>query len=159
MPASKHPAELHILASTLEPVSTRCASDTNRFAQTILPMHTFANPPPHLDVILVPGGWGSFDPNEDAVRFIRDTFPHLKYILSVFTGSALVLRAGLLAGRRATTNKALWTEQTAHAPEVDWQPVARWMTDGNVWTSSGVAAGMDMTLAFISEKYGLDAAE
>jgi transcriptional regulator GlxA family with amidase domain len=158
--ANTHPAELHILASTLEPVSTRRASEKNtKFVQKVLPTHTFADPPPQLDVVLVPGGWGTYDPNEDAVAFIRDTYPRLKYILSVCTGASFLRRAGLLAGRRATTNKAVWNTETSDSPEVDWQPVARWVADGNVWTASGVAAGMDMTLAFIAETYGLDVAE
>lgn len=42
--------------------------------------------------------------------------------------------------------------------KVDWVAKARWVTDGNIWTSSGVSAGMDMMYAFITEVYGSDVA-
>jgi putative intracellular protease/amidase len=46
-----------------------------------------------------------------------------------------------LSGRRATTNKARWDWVTEFGSNITWVPSARWVEDGNVWTSSGVAAG------------------
>jgi transcriptional regulator GlxA family with amidase domain len=149
------PMELHILASTLAPVSTRPPlAGSTQIGQLVLPTHTFAAPPPHLDVLLVPGGHGTRAPLADAVRFIADAYPALQYALSICTGAALLARAGVLDGRRATTNKKAWAWATAQGPRVRWEPVARWCVDGNVWTAAGVAAGMDCTLAFIAHVHG-----
>ena len=60
-------------------------------------------------------------------------------------------RAGLLDGRRATTNKASFAWVVGQGPKVDWVKEARWVTDGPYSTSSGVSAGIDMTLAVISQ--------
>ena len=70
------------------------------------------------------------------------------------TGSVLAARAGILDGKRATTNKASWNSSVKYGPKVKWVPSARWVVDGNVWTSSGISAGIDATIAFIEEMYG-----
>ena len=131
--------------------------------------HTFADAPA-LDVILVPGGAGINtlvdEPQSGRVGavedFLRRRAETADHVLSVCTGSALLARAGLLAGRRATTNKAGWAWVTgpasAGAPggggNITWVPSARWTADGKVWTSSGVAAGIDMMYAFVRQAYG-----
>ncbi|EJD35131.1 class I glutamine amidotransferase-like protein [Auricularia subglabra TFB-10046 SS5] len=67
----------------------------------------------------------------------------------------ILQQAGLLKGKRATTNKSLFNIITADSKdEVQWVHKARWVEDGNVWTASGVAAGMDMTIAFITHLSG-----
>lgn len=124
--------------------------------QDVLPTHTFETAPP-LDVLLVPGGRGAreFTPAvEGTVDFIRKTYPNLKYLITVCTGSGLAARAGVLDGKRATTNKMAFHETAALGPKVNWVSRARWVTDGNIWTSSGVSAGIDVTFAWIQEVYG-----
>jgi transcriptional regulator GlxA family with amidase domain len=119
-----------------------------------VPTHTFATAP--LDILLVPGGLGtrgSALPVEEAIAFIRNTYRQLKYLITVCTGSGLAARAGVLDGKQATTNKMAWAEITALGPNVLWNPRARWVTDGNIWTSSGVSAGIDVTLAWIEEVF------
>ena len=74
-------------------------------------------------------------------------------------GSLLLARAGLLDNRRATTNKQFFALSGMETAPVDWVQEARWVEDGNVFTSSGVSAGMDMTLAIIARLYGQEAAE
>jgi transcriptional regulator GlxA family with amidase domain len=140
-------------------VSTRRPGEYVACAQHVLPTHTFAAPPPQLDVILVPGGAGDRDRNEDALAFLRDVYPRLKAIITVCTGSLVLARTGLLDGRRATSNKAYFSVVADECKTVQWQPVARWVVDGNIWTASGVAAGMDCMLAFIAQEYGLAMAE
>ncbi|KAJ6529622.1 hypothetical protein B0H19DRAFT_968267, partial [Mycena capillaripes] len=52
--------------------------------------------------------------------------------------------AGVLTGKRATTNKSFYRTIVALMPkDINWVPEARWVVDGNVWTSSGVSAGDD----------------
>jgi transcriptional regulator GlxA family with amidase domain len=122
---------------------------SSAFAQSIVPTHTFASPPEQLDVLLVPGGFGTRKELREEIEYIKTTYPRLKYIVSVCTGSVLLARAGILDGKRATTNKRSWVWATSQGPNVNWVPVARWVTDGNIWTASGVSAGIDATAAFI----------
>ena len=63
--------------------------------------------------------------------------------MSVCTGSALLARAGVLDGLKATTNKRAFDWVRSQGPRVTWMPRARWVQDGSVFTSSGVSAGMD----------------
>ncbi len=64
-------------------------------------------------------------------------------VLTVCTGAALAASSGILKGRRATTNKAAWAWATAQGEPgtIAWQKKARWVQDGNIWTSAGVTAG------------------
>ncbi|KAF7373021.1 Class I glutamine amidotransferase-like protein [Mycena sanguinolenta] len=96
--------------------------------------------------------------SETTITFIRNIFPSLKYLITVCTGAGLAARAGVLDGRNATTNKAEWAKTIALGPKTNWIPHARWVVDGNVWTTSGVSPGTDGVLAFIEEQYGADAA-
>jgi len=151
-----YPLDLSLIASTLDPVTTRTELSLPgaNFSESIVPTHTFADPPKNLDVLFVPGGIGARDALPDAIAYIKETYPSLKYIVSVCTGSTLLARAGILDGKKATTNKKAWKWATEQGPKVDWVPVARWVTDGNIWTSSGVSAGIDATFAFVSAVYG-----
>ncbi|KAJ5391230.1 class I glutamine amidotransferase-like protein [Penicillium cosmopolitanum] len=152
---------LSVLASTLDPVSTKTPAYPAGIGQSIVPTHTFANAPA-LDVLLVPGGQGSRGSSPvvlETIAFIRDSYPSLKYLITVCTGAGLAARAGVLDGRRATTNKKAWKDIIVLGPEVKWVARARWVTDGNIWTSSGVSAGIDVTLAWIEELFGKDKAK
>ncbi|PWY92203.1 class I glutamine amidotransferase-like protein [Aspergillus heteromorphus CBS 117.55] len=151
---------MSILAATLDPVSTQIPESPHTIGQHVVPTHTFSSPPP-LDVLLVPGGLGTRgSPPEllQVIDFIRTVYPSLKYLITVCTGSGVAARAGVLDGRRATTNKLAWKEITALGPNVSWVPRARWVVDGNVWTASGVTAGIDATIAWIEEVFGAEMA-
>lgn len=159
-----YPVELFILAETMEPVSTEIPSIMNtvgsKFAQSVVPTHTFANAPP-IDVLIVPGGMGC-SPGIDiqsSIDFIGKVFPSLDHLFTVCAGSGVAAQSGVLDGYRATTNKAFYMEIIKLRPEVKWVPQARWVADGKVWTSSGVAAGMDAMFAFIAEFYGAEVAD
>ena len=113
-----------------------------------------------LDVLLVPGGIGTRREAENPrlLGFLSDTYPRLELLGSICTGAGLLARAGLLDGRRATTNKAVFAWPVSQGPRTTWVPQARWVEDGNVWTASGVAAGMDMALAIVARLVGDEAA-
>ena len=159
------PFELSIIAKTLDPVNTappKNAVSENEYeciGEIWLPTHTFDNAP-DIDILLIPGGFGIRDETifNEVASFVKKKYPILKYLLSVCTGSAIVAATGILNGRKATSNKFAWSFGTKNKA-VDWISKARWVVDGNIWSSSGVAAGMDMTYAFISTVFSADIAK
>lgn len=116
---------------------------------------------PALDLLLVPGGIGTRAEvdNTELLDWLRARVPGLEVAMTVCTGTALFAKAGLLDGRRATTNKAVFGWVAEQGPKVHWVKEARWVEDGNFATSSGVSAGMDMALAVIARLVGQDTAE
>ena len=111
---------------------------------------------PQFDLLLVPGGRGTRREVENPamLQWLCDQDKQASYVTSVCTGSALLARAGLLDGRSATTNKAAFEWVTSQGERVDWQKKARWVEDDRYFTSSGVSAGMDMSLAVIARILG-----
>jgi transcriptional regulator GlxA family with amidase domain len=116
---------------------------------------------PKLDLVLVPGGFGVKRVLKDAetLSWLKARSAEAEITMSVCNGASLLAAAGLLDGRPATTNKAYWKMATAPGPRVKWVPQARWVDDGNVVTSSGVSAGIDMTLHMVDRLYGTAVAE
>jgi len=118
----------------------------------------------HLDennyILLIPGGKGTRNLVNDKIfldhlqKLSRDA----EYILTICTGSIILAKTGLLDGKNATTNKRLfaWTQ---YFPGVNWVRKARWVKDDNIYTSSGVSAGMDMALGFVSDLLGYEVAK
>ena len=113
------------------------------------------------DAILVPGGQGTRREvnNRSMIEWLRRRAEQSQFVTSVCTGAALLAKAGVLDGRKATTNKRAFDWVASQGPKVHWKYDARWVEDGNIFTSSGVSAGMDMALAFISRTLGEKAAE
>ncbi|KYK62085.1 ThiJ/PfpI family protein [Drechmeria coniospora] len=155
-----HGLRLSIVAARAGSVSTRTASMTQRIGQDVTATHTLATAPRDIEVLLIPGGMGTRleDLRRPEVAFIRSVFPRLRFLLTVCTGSSLAARAGVLDGREATTNKRAFDRIRAQSPRVHWVRQARWVRDGNVWTSSGISAGIDMMYAFVGAHYGEDVA-
>ncbi|KAJ6622158.1 class I glutamine amidotransferase-like protein [Mycena sp. CBHHK59/15] len=149
-------ATFEYLSPTLEPV----VSLKGRAAPTINPTMTYADAitsGKQFDILWVPAGQNRI-PKEE-IQFIAMQAPKAKYILSVCGGAVQLAFAGVLSGKRATTNKAFYRAITAATPkDIQWVPKARWVVDGNIWTSSGVAAGSDMALAFVEHLVGAKAA-
>ena len=111
---------------------------------------------PRPDVVLVPGGIGTrrLVKDDAFLGWLAAWAAPAELVTSVCTGSALLAAAGLLDGYRATSNKRAFDWVTRQGPRVDWVPTARWVEDRDRWTSSGVAAGMDMALAVIARLHG-----
>jgi transcriptional regulator GlxA family with amidase domain len=108
------------------------------------------------DLILVPGGAGTRQLVNDGefLRWLAGYARSASIVTSVCTGSAVLAAAGLLEGYRATSNKLAYGWATAQGHKVDCVPEARWVEDRDRWTSSGVAAGMDMTAALMRRLFG-----
>jgi putative intracellular protease/amidase len=111
---------------------------------------------PRLDLILLPGGFGTAEQLGNAAlhAFLRDRAKAAEVTMSVCSGSAILAKAGLLDGRRATSNKQWFDLARMQSANVDWVTEARWVEDGPFATSSGVSAGTDMALAVIARLYG-----
>jgi len=156
--------ELYLIAETLEPVTVApLMPSMNKMNSSwfpeVLPTHTYETAPRDLDVILVPGGIGSRSPYlNKTVDFLAEIGPKVDYFISVCTGAILASNAGMLDGKRATTNKNAWSSVTSANNEVDWIGHARWVVDGSLWTTSGVSAGIDGVLAFVECIYGPEVA-
>lgn len=116
---------------------------------------------PALDLLLVPGGIGTRAAIDDEglLAFLRHRVAVAEVAMTVCTGAALFAQAGLLDGRRATTNKMVFQWVTEQGPKVEWVKEARWVEDGKFVTSSGVSAGMDMALAVIARISGQQTAD
>jgi len=113
------------------------------------------------DLVLVPGGVGTRTEvaNPVLLEWLRQAERSARFVASVCTGSALLARAGLLDGRRATSNKIAFDWVASQGSAVRWERRARWVEDGKFFTSSGVSAGMDMTLGLIAHILGRGAAD
>jgi len=113
-----------------------------------------------LDLLLVPGGPGTRREvdNPALLDWLADAAEKTETVMSVCTGSALLAKAGVLDGKRATTNKMAFHWVAEQGPSVDWVKQARWVEDGKVFTSSGVSAGIDMSLQVIATLLGPDRA-
>ncbi|HLV82955.1 MULTISPECIES: DJ-1/PfpI family protein [Devosia] len=120
--------------------------------------HAFADKP-RADVVLVPGGKGTRQLAQDDVfnAELRSYLAQAKWQTSVCTGSALLARAGFLEGRQATTNRSALDFLRAHAPHT-YILDQRFVHDGNIVTSAGVSAGIDMTLWLVGHLFGEDMA-
>ena len=116
---------------------------------------------PALDLLLVPGGIGTRREVDNAamLAWLRARAEQAELVTSVCTGAALLARAGLLDGLRATSNKRSFAWVVSQGPKVNWIKRARWVEDGKFATSSGVSAGIDMALAIIARLVDPDAAE
>ncbi len=113
------------------------------------------------DTLLVPGGEGTRSAGpatEELVAWLRQHAPAARRVTSVCTGAFLLARAGLLAGRRATTHWAYADSLATQFPEITVDPEPIYLRDGAFVTSAGVTAGIDLTLALVEEDVGREAA-
>jgi transcriptional regulator GlxA family with amidase domain len=127
---------------------------------TILPHGDFSDTPARLDTLIVAGGYGSREASADpaTIEWIARTSARARRTASVCTGAFLLAAAGLLDGRRATTHWAAACELARSHPAVSVDPEPIFLRDGDIWTSAGVTAGMDLALALLEEDLDRDAA-
>ena len=113
---------------------------------------------PVQHTLLAPGGPGSRRPQPALTDWLRRVGPSTPRLVSVCTGAFLLAEAGLLDGRRVTTHWSQADTLAARYPAltVDAEPI--FIRDGDVWTSAGVTAGMDLALALVEEDLGRDVA-
>jgi transcriptional regulator GlxA family with amidase domain len=109
-----------------------------------------------IDTLIVAGGDGTYAALgcPATQRFIRRCSTRARRVTSVCSGAFLLAGAGLLDGRRATTHWSV-AEHFRHAfPQVNLEPDRIFVRAGNLWTSAGITAGIDLSLALIGEDLG-----
>lgn len=113
-----------------------------------------------LDTLVVAGGSGVHEAAglPDTVRRVRALAGRARRTASVCTGAFLLAEAGLIDGRRATTHWASAQRLAEEYPAIEVDPNPIFIRDGDVWTSAGVTAGMDLALALVEEDLGPDVA-
>ncbi|MFC4701315.1 DJ-1/PfpI family protein [Glaciecola siphonariae] len=143
-------AEVFTIWKNLEVISTDAGFN--------LVPNTTLNECPQLDVLCVPGGFGTeaLMQDEEVLSFIRQQAPKLTYLTAVCTGSLVLGAAGLLKGKKATTHWA-WHDKLSALGAVPTK--ARVVSDGNLMTGGGVTAGIDFGLSLIAKLVGDDAAK
>jgi transcriptional regulator GlxA family with amidase domain len=111
---------------------------------------------PALDTIVVPGGAGLRKPEvaDAVVAFLKQRERRTRRIVSVCTGFYALAQAGFLDGRRATTHWQFAEAFSQKFPDVNIEPDAIYIRDGKFYTSAGVTAGIDLSLALISDDLG-----
>ncbi|SDE98094.1 Transcriptional regulator GlxA family, contains an amidase domain and an AraC-type DNA-binding HTH domain [Blastococcus aurantiacus] len=126
----------------------------------LLPDTTFAELTGHWDTFVVPGALqhGGRLPDAvvdtDVVDWLAARAGDAGRVAAVCAGARTVALAGLLDGRRATTHWAVAAALAAHHPEVEVDPDPIFIRSGDVWTSAGVTAGMDLALALVEADHG-----
>ena len=142
----QEPDRVLLVAATLDPV--RCAKGMRVLPDTIMGEH------PPLDVVLVPGGSGVTQAEEDqeVLSWLTGVSATARWTTSVCTGAFVLHAAGLAEGRRLATHWAL--EDRLADRGVDVARGVRWVHDRGVVSSQGVSAGIDMALWLVGQLHG-----
>jgi transcriptional regulator GlxA family with amidase domain len=133
--------ELHTLSIDGKPLRTSSGL-------TIVPDGRLEQAPARIDTLIVPGGAGAREAagDESLLAWIAAASKRSRRTASVCTGAFVLAAAGLLDGRRATTHWAWAAALACMYPLVDVDADPIFVRDGDVWTSAGVTAGMDLAL-------------
>jgi transcriptional regulator GlxA family with amidase domain len=141
-------------AYTLEIVSAGGAPVRSSSGLTITPHGALPSGP--IDTLMIAGGRGVRAAAEDEriTAWVAETAPHTRRVTSVCTGAFLLAKAGLLDGRKATTHWAATAALQRSNPRIQVETDPIFVRDGNVYTSAGVTAGIDLALALLQEDHG-----
>lgn len=139
-----------------EPVtvgSTDRVTTSSGLVLQVLPLPSTEAP---LDTLIVSGGWGVSAACEDRhlIDWIRQRARTARRTASVCSGAFLLATAGLLDGRRAVTHWQRCDEFATRFPKVRLEPDRIFIRDGDIWTSAGVTAGIDLALALVEVDLG-----
>lgn len=159
--ANLHPAwrkratgyDVCIASSRLGPVmsDTLMSLDATKVINTLaLPDNAIIVGARHIQVALADGG--------AIVDWVAQVSPGIKRLAALCSGAFFLAAAGVLDGRRTTTQWSVADRLQADFPAVEVNAEAIFVRAGNLWTSAGVTAGMDLALALVEEDYGRDPA-
>lgn len=140
--------ELVVIGLDLKPVTAESG--------LVLQPHCALRDAPILDTLLIPGGSGLRDPAvmKPLVLWLRRRAEKTRRVASLCTGVYALAATGLLEGRRAATHWRFSHDVAVHFPKVKVDSNALFIKDGKFYTSGGITASIDLTLALIEEDYG-----
>src|SRR5437667_786461 len=146
------PPSIKVLAATPGPV--RSSSGVEMLARGLKPSGA-------ITTLLVAGGEGvdAAARCETTLKFARAVAKRGVRLASVCSGAYILAEAGLLDGRRATTHWQRTRHFLSAYPEVKLEPDRIFVRDGNIWSSAGITAGIDLALAMAAEDYGDEVAK
>ncbi len=126
----------------------------------VQPHYTIQNHP-ELDIVVIPGGWGVWAARQqkEIVEWVRQIAQRVPITSSVCTGTFLLGTAGLLEHRKATTHWESLERLSQEFPETKVYREVRWVDDGNLVTSAGIEAGIDMSLHLVERLLGREIAK
>lgn len=146
------PYQLELVSSAAD-VHLQSATGIGLVAHKTLAQERLDGKP--IDTLIVATGWDSAtDPDREAVAWIRERSVNVRRVCSICVAAFALAGAGLLEGRRATTHwgAAHLLAERYPGVKVDANPI--WIKDGNIYTSAGISAGIDLALALVSEDLG-----
>ena len=142
-PSRPAPFSVYTVARSLLPVTARAGL-------RVLPDHNL-DTCPTPDLLLIPGGIVEAEMAEpEVLQWIRSSSQNAKITASVCTGAFLLAKAGLLQGKSATTHWEDIADLRAQFPSLSVKEEVRWVDEGSIVTSAGIAAGIDMSLHLVS---------
>jgi len=156
LPDGPAPYDVTVVATKAGPVGTTSGLTIDAQASFADAMQDGAE----IDTLIVSGGHGTTSALEDdlLLDYVRTAAPRSRRVVSICTGAMILAEAGLLNGKRASTHW-WWCPVLEHRyPQVTVDRDAIFVRDGNVWTSAGVTAGMDLALALVEMDWGHDIA-
>jgi transcriptional regulator GlxA family with amidase domain len=144
--AGQSPA-IRVMAATPGPV--RSSSGVEMLARGLKPSGA-------ITTLIIAGGEGvdAAATCEKTLAFVRGIAKRGVRLASVCSGAYMLAEAGLLDGRRATTHWRRTRQFLVRYPDVKWEPDRIFVRDGNIWSSAGITAGIDLALALVTEDYG-----
>jgi transcriptional regulator GlxA family with amidase domain len=156
------PAEVFRTASLIDPpgydveIVSSAAGSVRSSTVGLTADRTLARCQGPIDTLVVPGGIGTraAEQDERLLSWLDGAARRSRRVCSVCTGAFLLARAGLLDGRRATTHWASCAQLADEYPDVAVDPDQIYVQDGELYTSAGVTAGMDLALALVEEDLG-----
>lgn len=151
-------------ANSTTDIAVFTIAETNRIIKArgnllVQPHFTIHDYPP-IDVLIVPGGWGTRKEvnNANLINWISKVTGETQLNTSVCTGAFMLAKTGLLDNRKATTHWASLDRLSQEFPAVQVQREVRWVEEGNIITSAGISAGIDMALHIVERLFGRELA-
>jgi len=146
------PASIKVIAA--EPGPVRSSSGVEMVARGFKPAAA-------ISTLIVAGGAGvdAAAACDKTLALVRAAAKRGVRVASVCSGAYLLAQAGLLDGRRATTHWRRTRQFLSIFPNVKWEPDRIFVRDGNIWSSAGITAGIDLALALVAEDFGEEIAQ
>ncbi|MEO0374421.1 MAG: DJ-1/PfpI family protein [Cyanobacteria bacterium P01_A01_bin.17] len=132
---------------------------TARGSYEVNPAYSILDHPP-IDVLIVVGGVHTGEMNKPLVlKWIAEASKQAKLVASVCTGAFLLAEAGILSNHKVTTHWEDIPDLRERYPNLEVLENQRWVDEGNIVTSGGISAGIDMSLHLVSKTHGIELAE